>query len=74
MPLEITHRARLVRAHQRAVAGDVGREDGGQPPFDTRLGHEDRLYPLRLRDQVYGRELGVSIEASMSELDQTRTF
>ncbi len=28
MALEITHRARLVRAHQRAIAGDVSRQNG----------------------------------------------
>ena len=31
----------LVNAHQAAVAGNIGREDGSQPSFDTRLGHED---------------------------------
>jgi hypothetical protein len=28
--------------HQAAVAGNIRREDGNQPSFDTRLGHEDR--------------------------------
>ena len=32
----------LVNAHQAAVAGDIGRENGGQPPFYPRLGHSDR--------------------------------
>ena len=31
MPLEVTHRARLVRAHQRAITGDVRGQDGGEP-------------------------------------------
>ena len=43
MPLEIAHRARLVRAHQRAIAGDVSRENGAQPPFHALFGHFDRL-------------------------------
>jgi hypothetical protein len=34
----------LVNAHQAAVAGNIGREDGGQSPFNTRLGHEDCPY------------------------------
>ena len=29
----------LISAHQPAVAGNIGREDGGQTPFDVRLGH-----------------------------------
>ena len=51
----------LVSAHQPAVAGDVGREDGGQPPFDPRLGHKIAL-PTRFQNGAYGREWGVSIE------------
>ena len=30
----------LISAHQPAVAGNIGREDGGQTPFDVRLGHK----------------------------------
>ena len=30
----------LVDAHQSAVSGNVSREDGGQPPFDTRFDHK----------------------------------
>ena len=30
----------LVNAHQPTVAGDIGRKDRRQPPFDPRLGHE----------------------------------
>jgi hypothetical protein len=26
-----------------AEAGNIGRKDGSQPPFDTRLGHKDCL-------------------------------
>ena len=35
----------LVNAHQLAVAGDIYREDGSQPPLDTCLSHADRPYP-----------------------------
>ena len=35
----------LIIAHQAAVAGNIGREDGSQPSFDTRLGHETRPEP-----------------------------
>ena len=53
MPLEIAHRARLVGAHQRAVAGDVGRENGAQPPFHALFGHFDRChYRTNLRSGV----------------------
>jgi len=29
----------FVNAHQPAIAGDVGRADGGQPPLDARFCH-----------------------------------
>jgi hypothetical protein len=29
----------LISAHQPAIAGNIGREDGGQTPFDVRAGH-----------------------------------
>src|SRR5262245_14113469 len=32
----------LVSAHQAAVTGNVGREDGSQSSFDPRLGHKGR--------------------------------
>ena len=32
----------LINAHQAAVAGHIGSEDGSQPSFDAPLGHEDR--------------------------------
>jgi hypothetical protein len=35
----------LVIAHQAAIAGDIGREDGSEPSFDACLGHEDRPGP-----------------------------
>jgi hypothetical protein len=35
-------RAGFICAHKPAVAGDIGRENGHQPPFDARLGHKDR--------------------------------
>src|ERR1700738_4891026 len=31
VPLEITDRARLVRAHQRAITGDICCQDGSEP-------------------------------------------
>jgi hypothetical protein len=37
--LERGQSAFLVFAHETAVAGNVGREDGGQPSFDPRFGH-----------------------------------
>jgi hypothetical protein len=40
--LERSESAFLVNAHQPAVAGNVGSEDGSQPPLDTRLGHKYR--------------------------------
>ena len=40
--LERCESAFLVNTHQAAVAGDIGSEDGGQPPFDTRLRHRNR--------------------------------
>src|SRR5262245_1381777 len=40
--LECRERAFLINAHQVAIAGNVGREDGGQPPFYPRLSHENR--------------------------------
>jgi hypothetical protein len=42
MGLELAQRAFLVDAHQPAIAGDIGRENGRQPPFYPRLGHENR--------------------------------
>ena len=35
--LEIAQRALFVQAHQPAVAGDVGRQDGGEPAFGALL-------------------------------------
>src|SRR5262245_2428317 len=32
----------LISAHQPAVACNIGREDGGQTPFDVRVGHMHR--------------------------------
>ena len=43
--LEACQSAGLVLAHQLAVAGDIYREDGSQPPLDTCLSHADRPYP-----------------------------
>src|SRR6516162_4207274 len=40
--LERSERAAFICTHEPAVAGDVGYEDGDQPPFDTRIGHENR--------------------------------
>ena len=72
--LECCESAFLVNTHQAAVASDIGREDGSQPPFDPRLGHKNRLYQQHFPDGPYGRDLGVSIEAIMSALGQKQTF
>jgi len=29
----------LVRPHEPAIAGDITREDGGEPPLDSPVGH-----------------------------------
>jgi hypothetical protein len=42
--LKRSESAFLVNSHQPAVAGDIGRQDGSQPPFDSRLSHEDCPY------------------------------
>ena len=44
MPLEITHRAGLVRGHQCAIAGNVRRENGAQSPFHALFGHFDHCH------------------------------
>jgi hypothetical protein len=41
MPLEITYRACLVRAHQCAIARDVSRENCAKTPFHPLFGHFD---------------------------------
>jgi hypothetical protein len=35
----------LINAHQTAISGDIGGEDGSQPPFDTFRSHEIRPDP-----------------------------
>ena len=42
VPLQSGQRARLVGPHQARIADHVSSEDGGKPPFDTRLGHKYR--------------------------------
>ena len=59
MRLEARQRAFLVVADQPAVAGDVGCEDGGQPPLNAILGHRRR--PTHALCRVYGRLPEVSI-------------
>jgi hypothetical protein len=41
--LQPSHRPRLVRAHQPAVAGDVGRENRRELSFNRSIGHERSL-------------------------------
>ena len=41
MGLELDVRAFFVAAHQAAVTGDIGRENGGQPPFRVLCCHID---------------------------------
>jgi hypothetical protein len=43
--LECGERAFLINAHQAGIPGNVGRKDGGKPPFDTRLTHRDSTDP-----------------------------
>ena len=40
MRFQLAERAFFVGAHQPAVAGNVGRENGGQPPFDASFDHK----------------------------------
>ena len=47
MRLKLAKRAFLIGAHQSAIAGDIGREDRSQPPFEGRLSHKNCHYPLR---------------------------
>jgi hypothetical protein len=67
--LERRESAFLINPHKPALADDIARENGGQPPFYPRLGH-DRLNPGSNR--FYGRESGVSIDAMMSDMGATR--
>jgi hypothetical protein len=45
--LERCKSAFLVNCHKPAIASDIGRENGGQPPFYPCLGHEDRPCSMR---------------------------
>ena len=60
--LQTRERAFLVIADQPAVAGDIGREDGGQPPLNAILGHSTSPHAQGL-PEVYGRVPEVSIGA-----------
>lgn len=42
----------LVNTHQATVGGDIGREDGSQPPFDTRLVYENRPAVSRCKTNI----------------------
>src|SRR6516165_5343381 len=55
----------LVSAHQSAVAGDVGREDGSQPPFDPRFGHKGRPRSAVISSRVYGRWWDVCLKRGL---------
>ena len=68
--LERCESALLVNAHQATVASNVGCEDRGQPPFDTRLAH-NIARPTVISSRVYGWERSVSIKATMSDLGQS---
>ena len=59
----------LINAHQPAVAGNIGREDGGQTPFDVRPGH--RVVP-DFEPSLWSGELRV-YRATMSALGQKQT-
>src|ERR1700736_2312610 len=63
VPLEIAHGARLVGAHQCAVAGDVGRENGGEPPFHALFGHCGRSLARRSsRADTYGQRVALVLD------------
>src|SRR5262249_53580931 len=59
----------LISAHQPAVAGNIGREDGGQTPFDVRLGHS--IVPFK--QSLWSGERGV-YRATMSAIGQKQIF
>ena len=61
----------LVLAHQPAVAGDIGCEDGGQPPFDPLLRHEESPHTLDFRPTLRSG-LGCVYRATMSALGHSR--
>src|SRR5262245_49273621 len=56
--LERSKSAFFVDAHQPAVAGDIGCEDGSQPPVDPRLGHGDRPYAPRFPTEFMASSRG----------------
>ena len=65
--LEVAHRARLVGAHQRAIAGDVSRQDGAEPPFHALFGHFDRTcLPLAMWEFSALRVQGASVAVKIS--------
>src|SRR5262245_41431835 len=56
--LERGESAFLVNAHQPTVAGDIGCEDGSQPPVDARLSHADCPYAPRFRTEFMATSRG----------------
>jgi hypothetical protein len=72
--LECGQRAFLIGAHQTAVTGNIGREDGSQPSFDSRLGHKGRPRSTVFRAKLMVEGWDVSIEATMCALGQKQTF
>ena len=61
----------LVRTHEPTVAGDIRRENGGEPPLHTLFGHSSA--PAWCVPRFYGRPFEVSIEAAKSEPAATGT-
>ena len=46
--LEFGQRALLIGPHEARVASHIGRKDGGQTPFNTRVGHIHYLRGLHI--------------------------
>ena len=53
----------LVNSHQPAVAGNIGRENSGQPPYDALLSHNDQLNRPWIRIECMVRA-GVSLSGN----------
>ena len=69
MGLEFGQRALLIGPHEARVASHVGRKDGGQTPFNTRVGHIHYLRGLHIKLTV-GSEACLS--KAMSGMGQSR--
>jgi hypothetical protein len=66
---EIAHRARFIRAHQGAVAGDVGRQNGGKPPLHALLRHFGRTLAYA-RVKHIGAKISCDLLCAMPGLER----